>query len=89
MHVDINDPNSDAFRTLKYLCELGRGDPNARFLIRSVCADLEIPERTGQSVFAYLVGKGFARYMGLSKGGVVPTDAGFRQMERALGREQQ
>ena len=89
MHVDINDPNSDAFCTLKYLCELGRGDPSASFQIRSVCADLEIPERTGHSVFAYLIGKGFARYMGLRKSNVVPTDAGFRQMERALGREQE
>jgi hypothetical protein len=86
--MDIDDPHSSAFRALKYLCELGWGDPHLCFTVVSLSRDLGLSEQEGRSVFGFLVGKGLARYRGSDRVSdtVVPSDAGFERMEYFLNR---
>jgi AraC-like DNA-binding protein len=62
--MDINDPDSPAFRALEYLCEVEHGDPFAWFTVASLSSDLGLSEQEGHTIFSFLVGKSLARYMG-------------------------
>jgi hypothetical protein len=82
--MNINDPDNPAYRALKYLCEVGHGDPHLWFTVVSLSSDLGLSEVEGRSVFGFLVGKGLARYM--AEGTIIPTDAGFQHMGYSIKR---
>lgn len=84
--MDLNDPNSSAATALKYLCQVGNADPRAWFTIVSLSSDLGLSEQEGRSVFSFLVSKRLARYIGLERDTIIPTDAGLQFMGYSMER---